>query len=151
VFHKLTHRPPPWKGASRGCLQEMAGTRHFSQLASSSRGSHCSSGNALPLAENANLGVCAIEQFRVRAAGSSQESRTRLASRAGGLRGVVGSGLTGYVCDMWSPSSKPGSQSFSSAEVFLHPPPEFSGPTGRCPMQPNTPLGPDQVNVLLLL
>jgi hypothetical protein len=54
------------------------------------------------------LGVCAIEQFRVLAAGSSQESSTR-ASRAGRLRGVVGSGLTGYVCDKWSPSSKPGS------------------------------------------
>jgi hypothetical protein len=26
-----------------------------------------------------------------------------------------------------------------------------AGPTGRCPVQPSTPLGPDQVNVLLLL
>jgi hypothetical protein len=26
-----------------------------------------------------------------------------------------------------------------------------AGPTGRCPVQPNPPLGPDQVNVLLLL
>jgi hypothetical protein len=84
-------KPPPWKGASRGCLQERAGTRHFSQLASSSRGSYCSSGNALPFAENAIYWVCAIEQFRVRAAGASQQSGTR-ASRAGGLRGVVGSG-----------------------------------------------------------
>jgi hypothetical protein len=34
---------------------------------------------------------------------------------------VVGSELTGYVCDKWSPSSTPVS-SFSSAEVFLpHP------------------------------
>jgi hypothetical protein len=24
-----------------------------------------------------------------------------------------------------------------------------AGPTGRCPVQPSTPLGPDQVNVLL--
>jgi hypothetical protein len=31
------------------------------------------------------------------------------ASGAGGLRGVVGSGQTGYVCDKPSPSSKPGS------------------------------------------
>jgi hypothetical protein len=31
------------------------------------------------------------------------------ASGAGGLRGVVGSGQTGYVCDKSSPSSKPGS------------------------------------------
>jgi hypothetical protein len=55
------------------------------------------------------------------AAGSSQESSTR-ASRAGRLRGVVGSGSTGYVRDKLSPSSKPGSQSFSSAELFLpHP------------------------------
>jgi hypothetical protein len=29
---------------------------------------------------------------------------------------------------------------------FLH-----RGPSGRCPVQPSTPLGPDQVNVLLLL
>jgi hypothetical protein len=26
-----------------------------------------------------------------------------------------------------------------------------AGPTGRCPVQPNTPLGPDQVNALLWL
>jgi hypothetical protein len=44
------------------------------------------------------------------------------ASRAGGLRGVVGSASTGYVCDKLSPFLKPGSQSFPSAEVFLpHP------------------------------
>jgi carbohydrate-binding DOMON domain-containing protein len=30
-------------------------------------------------------------------------------SRAGGFRGVDGSGSTGYVCDKLSPSSKPGS------------------------------------------
>jgi hypothetical protein len=36
-------------------------------------------------------------------------TRTREASGAGGLRGVVGSGSTGYVCDKLSPSSKPGS------------------------------------------
>jgi hypothetical protein len=36
-------------------------------------------------------------------------TRTRKASGAGGLRGVVGSGSTGYVCDKLSPSSKPGS------------------------------------------
>jgi hypothetical protein len=34
---------------------------------------------------------------------------TGRASRAGSLRGVVGSGSTGYVCDKLSPSSKPGS------------------------------------------
>jgi hypothetical protein len=32
-----------------------------------------------------------------------------LASRAGGLRGVVGSGSTWYVCGVWAPSPKPGS------------------------------------------
>jgi hypothetical protein len=50
------------------------------------------------------------------------ETRGQAASRAGGLRGAVGSGSTGYVCDKRPPSFKPGSQSFSSAEVFLpHP------------------------------
>jgi uncharacterized membrane protein len=33
---------------------------------------------------------------------------------------------------------------------YLAGPSATSGPTGRCPMKPNTPLGPDQVNVLLL-
>jgi hypothetical protein len=37
------------------------------------------------------------------------QTRRQEASRAGGLRGVVGSGLTGHVCHLWSPSSKPGS------------------------------------------
>jgi hypothetical protein len=37
------------------------------------------------------------------------ETRRQAARRAGGLRGVVGSGSTGYVCDKSSPSSKPGS------------------------------------------
>jgi hypothetical protein len=37
------------------------------------------------------------------------ETRRQAASRAGGLRGVVGSGSTGYACDKSSPSSKPGS------------------------------------------
>jgi hypothetical protein len=67
-----TDRPPDKPrevGVFAGCLLERAGTRH-SQLASFSRGSNCSSGNALPLAENAILGVCAIEQFRVHAAGT---------------------------------------------------------------------------------
>jgi hypothetical protein len=34
-------------------------------------------------------------------------TRAQEASRAGGLRGVVGSGQTGYVCDKSSPASKP--------------------------------------------
>jgi hypothetical protein len=107
-----TDRPPdkPLEvSVFAGCRQERAGTRHLSQLASFSRGSNCSSGNASPLAENAFWGIRAIEQFRVRAAGFLSEFKYPLASRAGGLGGVVGSGLTVYVCDMWSPSSKPGS------------------------------------------
>jgi hypothetical protein len=42
-------KPPPCKGASRGCLQERAGARHVSQLASFTRGSYGLSGNATPL------------------------------------------------------------------------------------------------------
>jgi hypothetical protein len=34
---------------------------------------------------------------------------SRFASRAGGLRGVVGSGSTGYVCVVWTPFPKHGS------------------------------------------
>jgi hypothetical protein len=101
-------KPPPWKGASRGCLQERAGTRHDSQLATFTRGSYCSSGNASPCRQ-CNLGESAPSNNSAsHAAGSSQESSTR-ARRAGGLRGVVGSGSTGYVCDKSSLSSKPGS------------------------------------------
>jgi hypothetical protein len=106
-----TDRPPDKPreaGVSAGCLLETAGTRH-SQLASFTRGSNCSSGNVSPLADNAILGARAIEQFRVHAAGSSQEPSTRFASRAGGLRCVVGSGSTGYVRGKSPPSSKPGS------------------------------------------
>jgi hypothetical protein len=40
--------PPPCIGASRGSLQERAGSRHLSQLASS-HGTHSLSGNATPL------------------------------------------------------------------------------------------------------
>jgi hypothetical protein len=106
-----TDRPPDKPrevGVFAGCLLERAGTRH-SQLASFSRGSNCSSGNASPLADNAILGIRAIEQFRVRAAGSLSGIKYPFASIAGRLRSVVGSGSTGYVCDKWSPSSKPGS------------------------------------------
>jgi hypothetical protein len=93
------------------------GTPVFHRLASFSRSSHCSSGNASPFAVNAKYGSRAIEQYCVHAAGTSH------ASRAGCLRGVVGSGLNGDTCvAQGNPSSKPGSQSFSSAEVFLpHP------------------------------
>jgi hypothetical protein len=136
-------KPPPCKGASRGCLQERAGTRHASHLASFTRGSYGLSGNATPL-QKMQFEVCAPSIYSASyAAGSPQCSSTRLrdnntfawsgpsgvpgctgqrlrgplygvvhaspvASRAGGLRCVVGSGPTGYVCDKWSPSSKPG-------------------------------------------
>jgi hypothetical protein len=102
-------KPPPWKGASRGCLSERAGTRHLTQLASFTRGSYCSSSNASPL-QTMQIGGCAPSNNSAsHAAGTSQESSTRLASRAGGLRGVVGSGSTGYVCGKSPPSPKPGS------------------------------------------
>jgi hypothetical protein len=50
-----------------------------------------------------------------------------------------------------SPLSPPNAMllGITSYGIWLAPP-EFSGPMGRCPMKPNTPLGPDQVNVLLL-
>jgi hypothetical protein len=51
-------KPPPWKGAPRGCLQEMAGTRHASQLAFFTRGSYSLSGNATPL-QTMQIQVCA--------------------------------------------------------------------------------------------
>jgi hypothetical protein len=73
---------PPYKprevGVFAGCLQERAGTHHLSRLASFSRGFNCSSGNASPLADNAIWGSRAIEQFRVRAAGTSHGSRAEL-------------------------------------------------------------------------
>jgi hypothetical protein len=31
----------------------------------------------------------------------------------------------------------------------MHPSP--AGPPGRCPVQPSTPLGPDQVNVIIII
>jgi hypothetical protein len=59
---------------------------------------------------------------RAPAGSHPMSTRSSNGSRAGGFRGVVGSGSIGYVCDKSSPSRKPGSQSFSSAEVFLsHP------------------------------
>jgi hypothetical protein len=70
--------PPPAVGVFAGCLQERVDTRHLSQLASFSRGSHCSSGNASSVADNAIWGSRAIGQCRVRAAGSSHGSRAEL-------------------------------------------------------------------------
>jgi hypothetical protein len=29
--------------------------------------------------------------------------------------------------------------------------PRAAGPTGRCPVQPSTPLGPDQLNVIITI
>jgi hypothetical protein len=99
---RSTDRPPdiPYNavGVFAGCLQERAGTR-YCRLALIARGSHCSSGNVTPLAANASWFLSG--------------------SRAGCFRSVVGSGSTGYVCGFMSPFPKPGSQYFSSAEVFL--------------------------------
>jgi hypothetical protein len=90
-------KPPPALGVFAGCLQERAGTRDDSQLASSSRGSHCSSGNALPYAVNAVMGICAIEQFRVHAAGSCHEVNRELSwtlPRCGRFRAKRGTCVT---------------------------------------------------------
>jgi hypothetical protein len=78
----------------------------------------------------------------------------------------------GYVCCKWQPSQNLSRNLFprrrfsptGDSAAFngtarqpspalgtrLHPPHPYSGPPGRCPVQPGTPLGPDQVNVLLL-
>jgi hypothetical protein len=159
----LRLKPPPWKGVPRGCLQERAGTRHFSQLASSSRGSDCSSGNALPLAENAFMGVCAIEQFPfVQLVPLMDREQSWRLARCGrfGVNGVrVWRAVT--LRQTWvvifflhggfltTPKSAGSMASATTVAIWLGPNPN-SGPTGRCPMKPNTPLGPDQVNVLLL-
>jgi hypothetical protein len=89
-----TDRPPdipPGKvGVLAGCLLERAGTPSVSQLASFSRGSNSSSGNASPL-QKMQIGGCAPSNYSAsHAAGTSQESSTRT-SRAGRLGGVVGS------------------------------------------------------------
>jgi hypothetical protein len=98
-------KPPSCKGASRGCLQERAGTRHASQLASFTRGSYSLSGNATPL-QTMQIKVCAPSNYSAShaAGGSSQNSSTRLASRAGGLRGVAGSGQTDTCVAQGNPS-----------------------------------------------
>jgi hypothetical protein len=99
------------------------------------------------------------------------------ASRAGGLRPAAGSGKKGICAvnraaktplepdqvnvSLFLSLPKPELLSFSSAEVFLSPGESagsmaqrgLGGPKGAtraCPVQPSTPLGPDQVNVLLL-
>jgi hypothetical protein len=100
--------PPNKGGVLAGCLLEREGTPCFIQLASCSRGSNCSSGNALPLQTMQIRGCAPSNNSASHAAGSSQESSTR-AGRAGRLRGVVGSGLIGYVCGKSPPSRKPGS------------------------------------------
>jgi hypothetical protein len=67
-------KPPPWKGASRRCLLERAGTRHVSQLASFTRGSYCLSGNATPL-QKMRIEWCAPSNNSAsHAAGSSHDS-----------------------------------------------------------------------------
>jgi hypothetical protein len=59
-----------------GCSEERPNTRHFHQLASFARSSHCLSGNASPLAANAFMGIRAIEQYCVCAVGTSQRSQS---------------------------------------------------------------------------
>jgi hypothetical protein len=75
-----TDRPPDIPrnalGVFAGCLKERANTRRTYRLAFVSHDSHCSSGNASPLAENAFLGIRAIEQFRAFAVGTSQRSQS---------------------------------------------------------------------------
>jgi hypothetical protein len=74
-----TDRPPDIPcnklGVFAGCSQERANTRRTYRLAFSHE-SHCSSGNASPLADNAFLGIRAIEQFRASAVGTSQRSQS---------------------------------------------------------------------------
>jgi hypothetical protein len=68
-------KPSPCKGASRECLQERAGTRHVSQLASFTRGSYSLSGNATPL-QTMQFEVCTPSNYSASsAAGSSQGTR----------------------------------------------------------------------------
>jgi hypothetical protein len=87
-------KPPPWKGAFAGCSQERANTqRTFHRLAFFSHDLHCSSGNASPLADNAILGIRAIEQFRASAVSTSQRSQ-------------LGAELD--ASEVWSVRGKPG-------------------------------------------
>jgi hypothetical protein len=74
-----TDRPPdkpPGVSVFAGCSEERPNTRQFHQLASFARSSHCSSGNVSSLADNANWGSHAIEQYCVRAVGTSQRSQS---------------------------------------------------------------------------
>jgi hypothetical protein len=98
--------PPPCKGASRGSLQERAGSRHISQLASS-RWIHSLSGNATPL-ESIQYKVYAPSNYPASSqAGSSQSQVPDEECIAGSTRVATGSGQTGYVCGNWPPSSMP--------------------------------------------
>jgi hypothetical protein len=160
-------KPPPCKGALRGSLQERAGTRHVSQLASFTRGYYSLSGNDTPL-QKMHLKVFSPSNYSAsHAAGSSQmicEQSWRLV-RCDRFR------ANGYVCctrqpfqnlsrNLFPPRrfSLPGDSAAFNGTArqpspvlgtrLYHP---YSGPPGRCPVQPGTPLGPDQVNVLLLL
>jgi hypothetical protein len=85
-------KPPPWKGASRGCLRERAGTRHASQLASFTRGTYSLSGNATPL-QKMQIEVCMPSNYSTSFAAGSFPSTEECV--AGGTRMVAGLGLTG--------------------------------------------------------
>jgi hypothetical protein len=77
-----------------GCSKERSSTRRICQLALFARSSHCSSGNVTPLAANAIVGSHAIEQYCVRAVGTSHEVNRGLSwmpprcgrSRVNGIR-----------------------------------------------------------------
>jgi hypothetical protein len=67
---------------------------------------------------------------------------TRHASRAGSLRGVVGSGSTGYVCDFGHPSINPGRNLFPPRRFSYHT--RFSGGKGPAKLcYPASPQGVD--------
>jgi hypothetical protein len=155
---------PPWKGASRGCLQERAGTRHDSQLASFSRGSCCSSGIATPCSQ-CKLGVSSpSNKSASRAVGSSQGSRAELeACEVWSVQGQRGTCVTNC-----HPPPNLGRNLFPRGVFLPHPSQQVQrhsvrtvtsdGPglprmaalraVVRCSQDP---AGPEQVNVLLLL
>jgi hypothetical protein len=68
--------PPPCKGASRGCLQERAGTRHAGQL-SSARGNNGLSGNPALLQKMQIKVQWPSNQCHASEAGLSSQDRTR--------------------------------------------------------------------------
>jgi hypothetical protein len=92
-----TDRPPDRPctciGVVRGCLQERADTRHASQVAFFARVGHSLSGNATPLQTIAIKRVWTPSDCHASSqAGSSQQSFTKIRSRAGSFCPVRGTG-----------------------------------------------------------